>query len=356
MLLIGFFKFVVNPLITEWHRFLHNDLSKQMLKNLRFNQDKWEALVAQELAEEAGLETTDAVDLMEDDLEAYSLTNASDSSDLLLPLRRSSLNPVKPNGLKAQLRRFSAPLNVFQDKSKSKEKRASSAAEHSSPNGSEPSVHSASVRALVEPAPEPAEKVLSTENLLPDSTIASITTPVQATRIHSMLKEGSSWRLVRQQTFPPLEGASRSNGFFSRPLQKSNEEPSRYRSETWLKFDAKKDGKFYSLFKKNDTTPMIETGDGSSPVEAEEGTEGAEAPKKLEKENLKPVVSVAASPTSAPSVASAARRESVPVGSQLRDNITSVPLSSLASDNMLRRRKSMPADAIINTSKVPKRH
>lgn len=328
----GFFKFVVTPLITEWHRFLQNDLSAQMLKNLLYNQNMWETLLAEELLEETGTEISDA-DLVDDDIDTSSVTNVSDSSELLLPLRRSSLNPAKPTGIKEHLRRFSVPLNVFQDtKFKNRDKRGSSAADHSqshgSQNGSEHSLHSQlSIRGQCDLASTSAERVLSTENLLPDSSIALITTPVQATRLNTVLKHGAIWKLVRQQTFPPLEGTPR-------PYEMSNEDPlpSRFRSETVLKFDtSKKESRFSNLFKRSDTGRS--EGEDSQGSRTESNSEVPEAPRNLEKENLDPFVK----PT---------RRESVGVGSQLRDNITSVQLSVFTSDQLLRRRKSMPTDAI----------
>ncbi|KAL0852418.1 hypothetical protein ABMA28_000606, partial [Loxostege sticticalis] len=338
----GFFKFVVTPLITEWHRFLQNDLSAQMLKNLLYNQNKWETLVAQEIAEETGTEISDA-DMVDDDLETCSGTNISDSSELLLPLRRSSLNPTRQVGLKEQLRRFSVPLNVFQDtRFKNRDKRGSSAAEAHSPDGSERSLHSQlSVRGHCEHSTDSAEKVLSTEKLLPHSTIASITTPTQASRLNTVLKEGGTWKLVRQQTFPPLDAAARSHALF-RQQQTSNEDPilsSRFRSEIGLRFESsKKDGRFSNMFKKE--TEKTESDDSSQNNNVEVSDLSS---RNLEKENLDPFVKPI----------SAARRESAFAGSQLRDNITSIQLSAFASDP-LRRRKSMPTDAIAYTPKEKK--
>ncbi|KAJ2954665.1 hypothetical protein O0L34_g2960 [Tuta absoluta] len=330
----GFFKFVVTPLITEWHRFLQNDLTAQMLENLLYNQSKWETLVAQELAEETRTEISDA-DMVDDDLETGSGTNISGSSEYLLPLRRGSLNPAKPAGLKEQLRRFSVPLNVFQDskfKNRDSKSRNSSVAEarvrgSGSPVGSEHSIHSQlSVRGHCEHGHDTNEKVLSTEKLLPDCSIASITTPVQATRLNTVLKEGGTWKLVRQQTFPPLESCARAYALAARPLHTSNEDaiyPARY-SKT-----DEKEGIFSSIFKRNDTDKTDNNDDASE----NNNVDVTECSHNLEKENLDPLFR------------GLSRRDSSGVGSQLRDNLTA-QLGLIPADQLLRRRKSMPADTL----------
>ncbi|XP_049884844.1 uncharacterized protein LOC126379898 isoform X2 [Pectinophora gossypiella] len=343
----GFFKFVVTPLITEWHRFLQNDLSAQMLENLLYNQSKWETLVAQEIAEETRTEISDA-DMVDDDLETCSGTNISGSSELLLPLRRSSLNPTKQGGLKEQLRRFSVPLNVFQDsKYKSRDKSVTSSLAESrrgngSLAGSEHSIHSQlSVRGHCEHGHAAAEKVLSTEKLLPDSSIASITTPVQATRLNTVLKEGGTWKLIRQQTFPPLETIARAHALAARPLHTSNEDaiyPSRYSKTDIGKFE-KKEGKFSNIFKRNDTD-KTDNDDASE----NNNVDVTECSHNLEKENLDPLIRGSGGP----------RRESPGLGSQLRDNLTSVQLGIISSDQLLRRRKSMPTDTVAYTPKEKK--
>ncbi|CAH2035976.1 unnamed protein product, partial [Iphiclides podalirius] len=307
----GFFKFVVTPLITEWHRFLQNDLSTQMLDNLVYNQKKWEALHAKEMADETRTEISDA-DVAEDDAETCSFTNMSDSSELLLPVRRSSLNPVKP-GFKEQLRRFSVPLNVFQDaKFKGRDRsRASPSGEyrHESPADSEYSLQSHLSTRCYEPS---AEKAPSTEKLLSDSTIASITTPVQATRLSTVAKEGGGWKLVRQQTFPPLETTGREHALMARPLYTSDEDaiyPSRLTRPDFLqRLESMRDGRF-SLFRKSETERYEDAPDGN-------GAEGA--------------------------------------GSQLRDNLTAATLGALATDQLLRRRKSMPTEAVAYAHKEKK--
>lgn len=274
--------------------------------------------MATELGDETRTEISDA-DLVEDDIETCSGTNMSDSYELLLPTRRSSLNPTKP-GFKEQLRRFSVPLNVFQDtKFKSRDRsRASPSTEYreDSPLGSEYSLQSHMSARGYELS---AEKVLSTEKLLPDSSIASITTPVQATRLGAVIKEGGSWKLVRQQTFPPLETAAREHALLSRPQYTSNEDalhsPRFTRTDFMQRLESMRDARF-SLFKRSET----EKPDDDSPDST--NMEGAVA-LKPEKENCEP------------------QR-----GSQLRENLTAATLGALATDQLLRRRKSMPTETV----------
>ncbi|KAI8430540.1 hypothetical protein MSG28_000775 [Choristoneura fumiferana] len=341
----GFFKFVVTPLISEWHRFLQNDLSNQMISNLLFNQNKWDMLVAQEMAEETQTEISDA-DMVDDDLD----TNVSDSSELLLPLRRSSLNPARPGGgLKEHLRRFSVPLNVFQDsKYKNRDRtRTPSVAEprfcgNSSPLSSEHSLHSQlSVRGHCEHG-KSSEKQLSTEKLLPDSSIASITTPMQATRLNTVLKDGGTCKLIRQQTFPPLETAARAHALAARPMHTSNEDaiyPCRHtKTEIGPTFDTiRKDGRFSNMFKKYDTD-KTDTDDASE----NNNLDITECSRSIEKENLDPSIRSAGG----------GRRDSL--GSQLRDNLSAVPLGARASAQLAARRKSMPTDIISYAPKEKK--
>ncbi|XP_034231966.1 uncharacterized protein LOC117639963 isoform X4 [Thrips palmi] len=56
----GFFKFVVAPLFEEWHRFLDTPLSCNMISHLRNNQAKWDILCQQEADQEIRTEISDA--------------------------------------------------------------------------------------------------------------------------------------------------------------------------------------------------------------------------------------------------------------------------------------------------------
>lgn len=57
---LGFFRFVVTPLYSEWHRFLGSSLSHRMMALLDLNRRKWEAQEAAEQAEETHTELSDA--------------------------------------------------------------------------------------------------------------------------------------------------------------------------------------------------------------------------------------------------------------------------------------------------------
>ena len=287
-----------------------------MLENLLYNQSKWEMLVAQELAEETKTEVSDA-DIIYDEIETCSGTNISDSSEPLLPLRRSSLNPTKPLGFREQLRRFSVPLNVFQDtKFKYKEKGRSSLLGDlhgrgiATLMGSEHSIHS-QLGGQCE-LEDDAERILSTEKLLPDSTIASITTPIQATRLNTVLKEGGTWKLIRQQTFPPLDSIARTHAL-CRPKYTSNEDT----------IYPATDKTIHDLFKKDRKTEKTEYDYASVDV--------TEYSAFL---NMDDFMLMKLN----------AQRDQAVVGSQLRDNLTAVQLQ--CTGQLLQRRKSMPADVL----------
>ncbi|XP_072931355.1 uncharacterized protein [Epargyreus clarus] len=327
----GFFKFVVTPLIQEWHRFLQNDLSKQMMRNLLYNQNKWETLMAEELAEETKTEVSEA-DIIEDDDddEEDEAGSMSDSAERLLPLRRRSLTTKKRSGMKRQIRRFSVPLNVFQDsclknretsRAPSKIDEPSCSKTLQSPMGSEHSLHSQlSISGHCEPGQSTDDdKALCPEKLLPDSSIASITTPAQASRLQAL-------KLVRQQTFPPLESTSRGPPL-TRSLFTSNED-AMFRPEnknlTQMVMEANAIEEKINNLLKNTKTKKTDKGNASGESSVE-----------------KDVTKLTWGTSSR-----TGRRESAPIGSQLRDNMTSVQLSGIASDPLLQRRKSMPTDVV----------
>lgn len=281
----------------------------------------------EEANEETKTETSDADNLDDDNDDGCRKTG---SQKLLLPPRRGSLNPPPKKLFRDQLRRFSVPLNVFQDvrfRHRDRSRAASLADERArlqpSPGSSQPSLHSQlSVRGHCSHSQE-ADRPLNSEVLLPDSTIASITTPAQAVRLNTVLKEGGNLnKLVRQQTFPPLETASTS--------RRSDDEDllSRFRPDFLrpIPSTSKKESKHRFLvvsdLKKTDSEDMSDTS-----VEVTEPSR----PKEKEK-----------------SVAKSPRREASSVGSQLRDNLTRLPLElELESDPLLqRRRKSMPAEVL----------
>ncbi|XP_049299751.1 uncharacterized protein LOC125772269 isoform X2 [Anopheles funestus] len=131
----GFFKFVVTPLMDEWHRFLRTDLSHSMMHHLKYNQTQWESKLQAEINEETRTEISDAELLDEEDIEggdddgvvcgedeaddSHHLADLSDSSEVLLPFamaklgRRSSLQVASANhgfaGRVRNERRLSVP-------------------------------------------------------------------------------------------------------------------------------------------------------------------------------------------------------------------------------------------------------
>lgn len=111
LLFVGFFKFVVTPLFSEWHRFLSSSLSDYMMDLLADNQRRWEKLEAAEQAEETQTELSDAE--AEEISEADEETRGS-SETLLLPVdfipRRQSL--AVPNVDSLAARRHSMPVDT----------------------------------------------------------------------------------------------------------------------------------------------------------------------------------------------------------------------------------------------------
>lgn len=56
----GFYKFVVSPLLIEWHKFLKTDLSYRMMRHLKYNEKQWDLRLQAEIAEETRTEISDA--------------------------------------------------------------------------------------------------------------------------------------------------------------------------------------------------------------------------------------------------------------------------------------------------------
>ncbi|XP_076397422.1 uncharacterized protein LOC100877791 isoform X3 [Megachile rotundata] len=233
----GFFKFVVTPLYEEWHRFLGDGLSVSLMEHLRTNQKKWEALILQETAEETETEISeleeveDAVSSVEDP----AAEEDTGSIDLLIPAayvqspRMQSL-PARV-GLERVGRRHSVPLSVSKpltllprstirreslpsEQSKSKSNLLLKLEDQSLLDPSSLSLLSSkgsSIGQELSPNANSAERPVSAESLLPETSIASITNSAEASRLSTVLqpdsqKPGSqSKQLTRQQTFPPLQ-------------------------------------------------------------------------------------------------------------------------------------------------------
>lgn len=245
-------------------------------------------------------------ELVDDDVETCSGTNISDSSEQLLPLGHTFTVQIKEPNTKEQSRRFSAPTNVFPDNRSRNRERISKTP---SLTDSEDQLDDGSTDSLqqnesdFEPERRLGRKGLTnSERLLPNSSITSITTDQQASRLHSVLREGG--RLLRQQTFPPLD-----HDYSEKRL-----------TEGML---------IVKMFKKND----FDKTDNDDACE-DKKVDATESTGDVVKENLDPLIPKYTQD----------RRESAPVGSQLRDNITSVNMNALANEHLLQRRKSAPTD------------
>lgn len=203
---VGFLRFVVAPLLEEWHRFLGTELSLRMVTHLRDNQARWEALVQKELAEETRTEISDA--------DAPDAADASDDdAEPLLPVppppprcprrvgRRHSVPlsvPRPPPLARTVVRRESLPLPAGAAVPR---RRRRPSGEPLSPLSSRGGSDDSESGASASP-----ERPVSAENLLPEPSIASITTSLEASRLSSVLRGAA---LTRQQTFPPLQPCAR---------------------------------------------------------------------------------------------------------------------------------------------------
>lgn len=256
----GFFTHVVLPLYEEWHRFLADSFSNELMSFLHSNQRQWEAMIAKEAAEETRTEISEFDDRDEADVTSNSCRLAPSSPCLpeeaegeesgdcprrlsivvtpditsrppLAP-RRASL-PGNAHSLSDPRtgRRHSVPLSVARiatpgtPSSNSTTTKGCAGRHHRTPQlrlddvsllGSS-SLSLLSSRSSVNPESSTAlgsagtERPVSAENLLPDTSIASITSCKEASRISSVLQPleqrlfTSRQQLTRQQTFPPVQ-------------------------------------------------------------------------------------------------------------------------------------------------------
>lgn len=245
----GFFRVVVTPLMNEWHRFLQTDLSFKMMHHLKYNQCQWEKKLQDEIAEETRTEISDAEMLDEvDDVigGGYAgsggsgsccieppFIDTSSSSENLLPTidirRRGSLQvPSYRPAVSATLRdrRMSVPLHVpkivLPPKQVSPPHAIQESDEHEHIRFDQDSLSILSSDSDSGPRRSSAgstekERPLSAENLLPESSIASISDSAHADKITLVLHGAVSANtcntlgvtapkhLIRQQTFPPLQ-------------------------------------------------------------------------------------------------------------------------------------------------------
>lgn len=243
---VGFFKFVVTPLFDEWHRFLDSPLSRRMMRYLKYNQVQWESKVAAEQAEEtrteiSDTEVQDVADDEDDDVvnEADDADDEdrrielSDSSEVLLPdiklPRRSSLQI--PSIVMSRFdRRHSVPANQMpkillpnRDKVSREAIREDIESRYDNDNFSILSSDESDCyrRKSSENSVPDRERPLSAETLVPDLSIANMSDC--ADRLNMVMHGASSIgntmncmlsataaisasnKLIRQQTFPPIQ-------------------------------------------------------------------------------------------------------------------------------------------------------
>lgn len=230
----GFLRVVVTPLMNEWHRFLQTDLSFKMMRHLKYNQCQWEKKLQDELAEETRTEISDAEMLDEvDEVTGCFETpfvDTSSSSENLLPTidvrRRGSLQVPGLRSSGVRDRRMSVPLHVpkivLPPKQSSPPHAIQESEEHEHIKFDQDSLSILSSDSDSGPRRSSAgstekERPLSAENLLPESSIASISDSAHADRITMVLHGAVSANtcntlgvsqpkhLIRQQTFPPLQ-------------------------------------------------------------------------------------------------------------------------------------------------------
>lgn len=230
---VGFFKFVVTPLMAEWHRFLKTDLSYRMMRHLKYNEKQWDSRLQAELAEETRTEISEA-EVLEEELdepngEEDQRSVFAGSPEMILPeiksSRRSSLQ-IPTYSLKDRERRLSVPLSV--PKIVLPHKRGeiqhvdafleSDEIDHNRLDQDSLSMLSSDSesghRARSSIDSNDPDRPLSAENLLPDLNIASMTDCADKLNIvmHGstnfpphMLGVSAAKHLIRQQTFPPLQ-------------------------------------------------------------------------------------------------------------------------------------------------------
>lgn len=215
-LILGFLKFVVTPLVSEWHDFLNNDLTAEMMMNLKINQSKWDALVKQENEEEGETEISEAEGI---DEEACS-NGSSDSVDPLLPKIKTPEEPKCD-----ELRRYSVPANLESTSGENiKNTRRDSYHFEEKPSPFKISLaddeklsfkdsmflfHSSlSLNRIMDE--NRADNLMIAETLLPEHSIATITNVEEANRINIVVHGNVPQKtLVRQLTYPPIQPFSR---------------------------------------------------------------------------------------------------------------------------------------------------
>lgn len=236
-----FFKFMVLPLFNLWHKFLDTKLSHSMMENLRKNQQQWEELREREKVEDplADASPDGPTIVAEDDMTADAV------SDGMQQGRRGSLPAVVLETVDKMGRRHSVPLNLARVTAQvpctllRRESLGSAACTlvvqadnrrrftlgqipylEEEEEGLSISLGSSRSSGLQRSSDGGGgggsykdDRPVSAENLIPEPSIATITNPVEATRlcnvIHGVtspvLQQMTGRGLTRQQTFPPIQ-------------------------------------------------------------------------------------------------------------------------------------------------------
>ncbi|CAH1179104.1 unnamed protein product [Phaedon cochleariae] len=242
---VGFFKIVVTPLFTEWHRFMHSRLSTRMMRTLEENQRRWRELEAAELEGETSVEASVAVS-DDDDGSPKRSSGTPSVHDFIPPptreIRRQSLAVPTPESL--GVRRHSVPAHtdtppplprtIHRRESLPTGRGAGLGAGRSPVSPQAVSRASSGLREEEEellgwgsPGSEGSDgsplhssegrrpdRPLSAETLLPEPSIASMTSSSEsAGRLTSVLQglpaPAPCKGLTRQQTFPPPQPYNR---------------------------------------------------------------------------------------------------------------------------------------------------
>ncbi|BET00048.1 cAMP-specific 3,5-cyclic phosphodiesterase [Nesidiocoris tenuis] len=199
----GFFRFVVEPLYIEWNRFLNTPLSQTLMRHLKRNQTKWESLQQQEVSEETRTEISEAEEA------------GSDPPTEPQPRRLSLLTVPRFTSKASDHRRHSVPISMtihLQPRRESlpdPQRRATLGPMLDEDDELSLVSSCSSVRSKSGSYTE--ERPVSSEALVPDLSIASMTSSGEAQRLSSILQGNAiplapqTGRLTRQQTFPPLQ-------------------------------------------------------------------------------------------------------------------------------------------------------
>ncbi|KAL1518131.1 hypothetical protein ABEB36_001802 [Hypothenemus hampei] len=257
---VGFFRFVVTPLFSEWHRFMNSELSTCMMEMLNSNRGRWEEQKRDEQAEETQTELFETEPAVSDEEEPTkaSVETSTSIHDFIPPFpikenRRQSL--AVPTLESLGIRRHSVPVHMEIPASGASPQRLqqpqqlprtiyrreslpATATIRSSQQGRSPVSPQTDSRASsglreedellnygsqsslmssgspYHSSEETQERPLSAENLLPEPSIASMSSSTAIRHLTSILQNaaerasqatvGSTTKcLTRQQTFPP---------------------------------------------------------------------------------------------------------------------------------------------------------